>query len=207
MEENSKLFKGMAFSLAFLSFAVLGACGSSADPSLLSKAEKEYMKGNYKQVVSLLSGRRLDPRASVVLAKSYFFLGETEKAGGVLEKVLRKHPYHFEANLWLSRIRMLEKNYVEAEKYVSRALSSDPTNLQANLLYSRLLLKKGLLEEAIYRLEIARTNEITLYQIYRELDRLYAVIGDNKTRKETSRGVSLLKRLVSSNYGGVGESR
>ncbi len=182
--------------MLFVAFLVV-SCASSVKPAELARAESEYMRGNYKEAVSILAGKRLGPEASLVLAKSYFFLGRNGDAEKVLQRVVKKYPYHFEANLWLSRLKISDKNYEEAEKYLLRALSSNPVSLQANLLYSRLLLRKGLVDEAIYRLEMARTNEITLSHIYRELEKLYAVIGDNETRGEIARGAELLDKLVS----------
>jgi serine/threonine protein kinase len=125
------------------------------------------------------------------------------KANAALERALQLDPVNIYALAGIAGVRLAEGRNDEAIAAASRAVDLEPTNLGARSTLARALwIGKGLFDEGIAALELARAHNPEAGYVFQQLALLRAIKGDLATAEiEGERAVALQEGLKSGTEG------
>ncbi len=112
-------------------------------------------------VAAFRSGLELDPsdsRLQYSLAQALRQRGDLEKAGAIVEELLKNNDNHADAWAFLGQIHHEKGRNEEARGALRTCLELDPDNIQARFLLARFALREGDLD--LFRRHLARVVQV-----------------------------------------------
>lgn len=133
-----------------------------------------------------------DPLGHMLLGYARYGNMEYEGAKQELNWVLQNRPESFEAVYYLGMIDLNENRVDEAQRRFEQVLASSETHADAHQSLGKILLRKGQFEQAIQELRRAEELGGGSSDIYFNLSRAYAQLGD---RSEAERVLELYQEF------------
>ncbi len=159
---------------------VNGGSGNSYYFYSISQLQKK--QGNLDQALqSLQTAIRLDPEALFLkkeMALLYLQKGDPEKAGTIIQQILKKNPDHVEALIMQGSLEQNKRNNKAAQEAYERVLANDPSQKSIYLLLGSMYMEEEKYSEAaqVYQKLVKKFPDA--YFGYYFLGKIYKQKGD-----------------------------
>lgn len=145
-----------------------------------------------------------EAEAKAVLGDLLFRINRFDSAAAILEEALKLDAGSVPANISLGLVRMRQKNFTEAKKYLENAIRADEKNYLAHYYYAYVLSREGMSEYGfVSGYDYARTEKmrdalkqaIALNPEFAQSYNLYAFISVVRN-EEIDRGLEYIKKAL-----------
>lgn len=139
----------------------------------------EFAKKAYELNHNLIQGKLL-------MAKSYFFLGDYTKTQELLQSLIKKHPEYTDARIWNIRVLIFLENFQQAKTCLEKELLINQTDWRVYHLYALLAKSEGDFETQISMLEKAEMALMDGAKVFGEISDIWQGLGlEDRAKKNT----------------------
>ncbi len=174
-------------------FAMISSSSCQRSPQArkahyLARADRYFAGGHYHEaIIEYLNVLRIDPTDTRALRNTglaHFELGERGQSYQFLLRSQQLNPEDTEARLKLAAIYLAGSKVDEARDEANFVLDKEPDNLEALLLFAGAVRAPEEIDQAIKRLELARTRFAKTAKFHLALGSLYGQRDPDKAERE-----------------------